>query len=177
MQHATKEFDFSILRDLRREANITLEDLAERTGVSFSTLSRIESGQNQPSLTTLASLSEHFGLSPANLLDLAGSNVIEHAEEELEDLGEVRRRGVSFPDAKLVLGKAEAGDSSQRRHRHEGHYQIQWVLEGKIIVHVHHREFEVGAGQSIKFDAGFEHRSQFLEDTTYLVALIPKRAK
>jgi transcriptional regulator with XRE-family HTH domain len=37
------------LRALRRDRGITLADLAATTGVSESTLSRLESGQRQPS--------------------------------------------------------------------------------------------------------------------------------
>ena len=170
-------YDFSVLRDLRHQAGVTLEEVAVATGLSFSTLGRIESNQNLPSLSTLSLLAEFFGLSPPNLLELAGSNVVECVEEELEELGRVRRRGISLPDVQVVLGTASAGDVSQTPHRHEGCYQVQWVLEGRLIAHLHERQFELSAGQAIKFDAGFEHASHFVEDTTYVVALVPKRTK
>ncbi len=171
-----QEYDFSVLRSLRQQARVTLERTAEETGVSLSTLTRIESNQNLPSIPTLTTLAEYFGMSPPNLLELAGSHVVEHGEEELEELGDVRRRGVSLPDVKIVLGEANAGNI-QKAHTHKGFYQVQWVLDGRLKAQVHGGEYEVGAGQAIKFDAGFEHVSQFVEDTRYVVVLVPKRTK
>jgi len=170
-------YDFSVLRELRQQAGVTLQELAQATGVSFSTLNRIEGNQNLPSLTTLTVLAGFFGLSAANLLDLAGTQVVELAEERLEDLGRVQRRGVTLPDGQVILGTGAAGDDSQTPHQHPGHYQIQWVLEGRLVLRVQHREFDVRAGQAVKFDAGFEHASRFVEDTRYIAVLIPKRTK
>lgn len=38
------------LRSLRKQRGVTLEQLAESTGISVSTLSRLESGQRRPTL-------------------------------------------------------------------------------------------------------------------------------
>ncbi len=171
-----QEYDFSVLRGLRQQAGATLEAMAEDTGVSLSTLTRIESNQNLPSIPTLAALAEYFGMSPPNLLELAGSHVVEHGEEQLEELGDVRRRGVSLPDVQIVMGEASAGDE-QKAHTHKGFYQVQWVLEGRVIAEVHGRKFLLTRGQAIKFDAGFEHVSRFEEDSRYVVVLVPRRTK
>jgi transcriptional regulator with XRE-family HTH domain len=170
-------YDFSVLRELRRQAGVTLEAVAAATGVSFSTLTRIETNQNLPSLTTLSALARYFGQSPARLLEMAGPAVIEQVEEQLEELGDVRRRGVTFPDARLIIGEARAGDLSQRPHRHEGYHQLQWVLEGRMVSKVQGREVPIEAGRAVRFDGGFEHVSHFVEDTRYLVVLLPKRAR
>lgn len=170
-------FDFTVLRELRRQANVTLEQMAEETGLSFSTLSRIESNQNQPSLSTLSVLAGYFGLSPANLLDLAGATVVEHLEEDMEDLGDVKRRGVTLPDLKIVLGSAGTGNLTQVPHRHEGFTQIQWVTRGRLVVRIQGQQYELKAGQAIRFDAGLEHVSSFAEETEYIVVLVPKRTR
>ena len=169
-------YDFSFLRQLRNEANVSLDRMVEETGISISTLVRIESNQNKPNLTTLSVMAEFFGLSPAHLLELACSNVIEHVEEELEQLGQVNRRGVSFPDAQVIMGQADAGGYSDA-HSHDGYYQILWVLEGRLKARVNGRQFELEAGQAIRFGADFEHSSRYLEDTKYLVVLVPKRTR
>ena len=174
---AAREYDFSVLRGLRQQAGATLEGMAEETGVSLSTLTRIESNQNLPSISTLSILAEYFGMSPPNLLELAGSHVVEHVEEKLEELGAVRRRGVTLPDVQVIMGEADAGDLSQKPHTHKGFYQVQWVLQGRLRAQVHGKEYEVRSGQAIKFDAGFEHASRFEEDTQYIVVLVPKRTK
>lgn len=170
------DFDFSFLRQLRNERQISLESLAEKTGISLSTLTRMEQNQNNPNLTTLSVLARFFGLSPSHLLELAGSNIIEHTEEKLEDLGVVTRRGVTYPDAQIILGESGAGGFSEP-HAHPGQYQVLWVLEGRLKVRVDGREFKLAAGQSIRFSADKEHSSTYPEDTRYIVLLVPKRTR
>ncbi len=171
------EYDFSVVRALRNQAGVTLEEVAESTGVSLSTLARIEKNQNQPSLSTLRALAACFGLSPATLLAAAEPAVVEQVDEELQNLGAVTRRGVSFPDAQLIVGEAKAGDSAQRPHQHEGFYQLQWVLEGSMVTRIQGRDVTIGAGRAVRFDGGFEHAARFVEDTTYLVVLLPKQTR
>ena len=44
------------LRSLRTSSNLTLHELSEQTGISLSTLSRLESGQRRPTLEQLLPL-------------------------------------------------------------------------------------------------------------------------
>jgi len=46
------------LRALRKQRNTTLEQLASATGISVSTLSRLESGQRRPTLDLLLPLAQ-----------------------------------------------------------------------------------------------------------------------
>ena len=58
------------LRALRRQRDITLAALAEATGISVSTLSRLESGQRRPTLELLLPLARAYGVP---LDDLVGA--------------------------------------------------------------------------------------------------------
>src|SRR3546814_16886173 len=51
------------LRDVRRERGLTLDELASRSGLSMSTLSRLESGKRQASLALLLPLTRTLGIS------------------------------------------------------------------------------------------------------------------
>ncbi len=59
----------SRLRTLRRERGWRLEDLAERTGLSKAYLSRLESGERQPSLTALFGMARAYGVSFSALFE------------------------------------------------------------------------------------------------------------
>ena len=50
------------LRELRRRRAITLADLAGQTGISVSTLSRLEGGQRRPALELLLPLASTVGV-------------------------------------------------------------------------------------------------------------------
>ncbi|KMS86704.1 C.AhdI domain protein [Streptomyces regensis] len=58
------------VRRLREAQELTLEELAERSGMSFRGLLYIEHGQRNPSLTTLLNLARGLKVSPSTLLDV-----------------------------------------------------------------------------------------------------------
>lgn len=59
-----------VLRQVRLQAGMTQEDLAERAGVSVRFISFLETGRRQPSLSALAALSDGVGLPMSELLRL-----------------------------------------------------------------------------------------------------------
>lgn len=56
------------LRDLRKAAGLTLIDLAGRSGLAASTLSKIENGQMSPTYDTILSLAEGLNIDIAELV-------------------------------------------------------------------------------------------------------------
>jgi len=172
-----RDFDFSVLRELRNRKQVTLEKLAEQTGVSFSTLARIESNQNQPGLTTLKKLADFFGMTPANLLELSSSFIVERTQEERDVMEPVSRRLLNLADVALRVSEGKAGKSSREPHQHLGSYQITWVLEGHMVLTIHGDKHELKTSEALQFDAAFEHEVKFITDTSYVVALVPKHAK
>src|SRR5580658_8814972 len=58
----------SEVRRRRKAQKITLEQLAERTGLTPHYLSTIETGKRNPSVTTLLSLARGLGVPPGDLL-------------------------------------------------------------------------------------------------------------
>ena len=51
------------LRELRDRSNLTVRDIAEKTGISFSTISFIENGKRRMNIRVATILSEFFGVS------------------------------------------------------------------------------------------------------------------
>lgn len=56
------------IRELRKSKGETLKDISDRTKLSVSYLSDIERGRTKPSLQTLDTIAEHFGISVTDLL-------------------------------------------------------------------------------------------------------------
>jgi transcriptional regulator with XRE-family HTH domain len=56
------------LRDLRKRALLTQEQLAERSGVAISTVIRIERNQVEPQGRTIRKLAEALGVEPHELV-------------------------------------------------------------------------------------------------------------
>ena len=55
---------------MRRERRLTLDELAERSGVSRAMLSKIERGEKNPTLVVAAKLSEGFGVTLSQLVGM-----------------------------------------------------------------------------------------------------------
>jgi transcriptional regulator with XRE-family HTH domain len=60
------------LRRLRKEAEISQEELGSRAGIQMADISRYESAQRDPRITTVARLADALGVSIAELLDGPG---------------------------------------------------------------------------------------------------------
>ena len=59
----------AFLRELRKEKNITQEELAEKMGVARRTVSRWETGANMPDMDILIDISDFYGVDLREILD------------------------------------------------------------------------------------------------------------
>lgn len=85
------------VRDLRRGRGLTLEELAERSGVSRAMISKLERGEKNPTLVVAAKLAEGFGVTLSQLVGM-----------------EERREVVVVPrDRRMVMRDPETGFQRQ----------------------------------------------------------------
>ena len=60
----------SFLKELRKERNLTQEQLAEKFNVSNRSVSRWETGSNMPDLSILVELAEFYNVDIKEIIDL-----------------------------------------------------------------------------------------------------------
>lgn len=77
------------IRELRMERNMTLDDLAQRAGISASHLSRLERGQTAPSFKVAADIAREIGVKPSELATIQReqSDVDTALVQALESIG------------------------------------------------------------------------------------------
>src|SRR5690242_10313649 len=145
------------VRDLRASRGLTLEGLAERSGVSRSMISLIERGESSPTAVLLERLAAGLDVPLASLFDAPGRDarpVARRADQTSwrdPASGYVRRNvspgGVPSPiqivEVEFPRGARVAFDTGARDVRQ--HQQV-WVLEGSIDVSVGHERHELHAG-------------------------------
>ncbi|MDP2137620.1 MAG: helix-turn-helix transcriptional regulator, partial [Candidatus Didemnitutus sp.] len=73
MAEAPVQFNFTVLRSLREQREMTLADLSAASGVSVAVISKLERNQQSAALDTIYRLARAFGLSATDLLALAES--------------------------------------------------------------------------------------------------------
>ncbi|ROS78105.1 XRE family transcriptional regulator [Curtobacterium sp. PhB130] len=147
------------LRTLRQRRDVTLAALATETGISVSTLSRLESGQRKPTLELLLPLARAYQVP---LDDLVGAprtgDPRVHLQPEVHG-GRVvvpltRRTGGVRSFKQLFPPNSPGGEPDLRTH--EG-YEWLYVLSGRLRLLLGERDLDLGPGEVVEFDTHTPH--------------------
>jgi transcriptional regulator with XRE-family HTH domain len=146
------------LRALRRQASLTLEAAARAAGLSPAHLSRLETGQRQPSLPMLLALARVYGTTVSELLG-----------ETVAERDSVIRAADMEPTAAGGWTYWQAGAPGRGgfhvRHGSQGdivrvHPGEEWlhVLRGRLRLRLGDTTHRLAAGDSAHFDSLTPHR-------------------
>ncbi|WP_210649166.1 helix-turn-helix domain-containing protein [Nocardioides sp. SYSU D00065] len=146
------------LRQLRLEREATLTDLAQETGISVSTLSRLESGQRKPTLELLLPLARAHRVALDELVDAPETGdprvrlkpVVRHGRVHIP----LTRRPGGLQSFKLVLPVDR--DPAPTLQTHEG-YEWFYVLSGRVRLIVGTRDLTLEPGEVVEFDTRTPH--------------------
>jgi transcriptional regulator with XRE-family HTH domain len=145
------------LRALRQQRDITLSALAESTGISVSTLSRLESGQRKPTLELLLPLAQAYGVP---LDDLAGGPATGDPRVHLRPVQRrdmtvvpLTRRPGGIQAYKMVIPVRRSTPDPQV---HEG-YEWLYVLNGELRLILGDHDVVLRPGEAAEFDTRVPH--------------------
>jgi quercetin dioxygenase-like cupin family protein len=157
----------SIAESLRRErlrAGLTLEQLAQKAELSTAHLSRLESGDRQPSVAALISLARALGVSLSWLLGErhAGPAIALYARDEpTHEANGLTISGCSgFPGSSALEAlriTIDPGRIPPAPARHRGEEWI-FVLSGHLRLEFENEMHLLEPGGSVHFDANRPHR-------------------
>ncbi|MDO3645385.1 helix-turn-helix domain-containing protein [Nocardia mangyaensis] len=146
------------LRALRRQRQTTLADLSTETGISVSTLSRLESGDRKPTLELLLPLAKAHGVTLDELVDAPPTG------DPRIHLRPITRNGLTM----LPLTKRAGGIQAFKmviapgaRNRpdpqvHEG-YEWLYVLNGRLRLILGDNDVILTPGEAAEFDTHVPH--------------------
>jgi len=172
------------LAELRNEHGWSLGELAERSGISRSTLSRAERAETSPTASLLNRLCAVYGRTMSQLLseiEAEPAPLVRAADQPVwEDRASgFVRRSVSPPHAglrgELVEGRLAAGaDISYDRPPVPGLEQHIWVLEGALTVTAQDAEHRLGEGDCLRLRVWgpTRFRCPGPEDARYALAVV-----
>ncbi|MBN6051627.1 helix-turn-helix transcriptional regulator [Nonomuraea sp. RK-328] len=147
------------LRALRRQRGATLNQLAETTGISVSTLSRLESGGRRPTLELLLPLAKAYQVS---LDDLVGAPAMGDPRVRPQA---IVRHGVTFLPLTPRSGGLQAfkqilppgtPHGHDELQTHEG-YEWLYVLSGRLRLRLAEHDLLLTAGEAAEFDTHLPH--------------------
>ncbi|GAA4716425.1 XRE family transcriptional regulator [Pedococcus ginsenosidimutans] len=145
------------LKQLRAHRGVTLSALAESTGISKSTLSRLETGQRRASLELLLPLAQAYRVP---LDDLVGAPEVGDPRVRLKAS---KRNGRTVLPLTRQPGGVQAwkivvpvSNSTPRLRSHDG-YEWLYVLSGHMRLVVGDRDLVLKAGEVAEFDTHLPH--------------------
>ncbi|HEX3789108.1 MAG TPA: XRE family transcriptional regulator [Pseudonocardiaceae bacterium] len=147
------------LRALRQQREVTLADLAEATGISVSTLSRLESGQRRATLELLLPLARAHQVP---LDDLVGAPPTGDPRVHLQPVTRfgmtmlpLTRNPGPLQAFKLLLRPGARGAEPDLR-THEG-YEWLYVLSGRLRLVLGEHDIVLATGEAAEFDTHVPH--------------------
>ena len=156
------------VKSLREAMDLSLRDLAERSGVSAPMLSQVERGDTSPTLAVAEKIAAGLDLSLSQLLRLDEDRHVVvvrggegrtrrrrgHRTEELSPPLPGQRADVSAHN--LAPGAATGGPDDPPLHE-PGSRETTVVLAGRVELFIDGQRYELAEGDSVTFDADLPH--------------------
>jgi transcriptional regulator with XRE-family HTH domain len=144
------------LRRLRERRGVTLTALAAQTGISKSTLSRLEHGQRKPSLELLLPLAETYHVP---LDELVGAPAV--GDPRVRTRPRTRNGRLVFPltqqSSDLAVWKVVIPPEPERKLRAHAGYEWLYVLAGELRLVLGEHDLTMRPGEVAEFDTRLPH--------------------
>ncbi|TEA78830.1 helix-turn-helix domain-containing protein [Allopusillimonas ginsengisoli] len=176
------------LKALRRQQRLSLDQLAQRSGLTKSYLSKLERGVSEPSISTVLKLAEAYGIGISELMGIG--------EEGGDSVSVVRRHErtpLDRPDRdasyryEAVAGKRlvksmnpfiihppRENQAAPDSFPHSGE-EFMLVLKGSVSITVGGRTFDLETGDSIYFDSELPHKLRTISPDDAEVLVVATR--
>ena len=148
------------LKELRQRRNITLNELAAETGISISTLSRLEAGLRGPTLEQLLPLARAYSVTLDELVDAPPTgdpriNLRPIPTDDGRTILPLSRRPGGIQAYKFILPAGRDDDRPDLR-THEG-YDWAFVLNGRLRLVLGEHDLILEPGEAAEFDTRTPH--------------------
>jgi len=171
------------VRELRRGRGLTLERLAELSGVSRAMISKLERGEKNPTLVVAARLAEGLGVTLSRLagMEERGEVIIvpRNRRMVMRDPATGFERQLLSPNlvgvgVEFIRNKIPAGSTSGEFPSHRKGVTEHIVVErGNLRAILAGQEYLLGDGDAMYFEADIPHRFDNVGDTecTYYLVI------
>ena len=178
------------VREIRRNTDLSIADLASAAGISPGMLSKIENGQISPSLSTLEALSSALAV-PITTLFAAYEDRRDCSFVKADQGVVIERRGTKVGHVYQLLGHSVRGevvvepylitlkeDAVPYTGFQHGGVEFIYMLSGEVVYRHAEQQYRLQAGDALMFDSGALHGPEELTSlpATYLSIIVYPRA-
>jgi transcriptional regulator with XRE-family HTH domain len=156
-----------IIRKFRKEKNMTLLELSQKSGVALATLSRVENGKMTGTLESHIKICEALDVSlPEFYKDLSAKRTVEVTNKETKPSVFIHNKKMSSEllaanavNKKMmpVLVKISDGGSTSIEETRSGLEKFVYVLDGKIAAFIGEETFNLTKGDTLYFTVSGPH--------------------
>ena len=169
-----EQFDFTILRELRKRAGLSIGEVSAESGVSAAVISKLERNRTRAELDTLYRLARVFGITAAELLNLAEARLSHPLKATAHRNEDFLFREINYKNIRCLHGRAGKGSRVSHPNVHRDDYELCWILDGTLRLTLPSESYELSAGQSLQVDALLEQTYEALTDCELLILHIRK---
>ena len=168
------------VRTLRKQKEMTLKDLSEKTGLSVGFLSQVESGTSNLAITSLKKIADAFEVNISEFFQNRRDYTYVTRKDERKifqvdgldtvycNLGSKLDKRALAPYI-LILGPKQGRKGSFKFSGEEFYY----VLKGGVKFTIDNKEYILNEGDSIHFPSNLEHFGEnLLDEETHLLGVI-----
>lgn len=167
----------------RMRRNLTLGEVAKRSGISKGHLSRFERGEKSLSIAALMRLSQALDTSVSTLLgervDERAVHLVRAADRKMR---KAKEKGVSYQFARLS-GREHAAavesfvvevprTSIMKRAVYHAGEEIFFVLDGVIELELADRKFRLAKGDYLQFSGSLKHKLRGIQQRSSVLVVI-----
>jgi len=153
------------LKSIREEKKLSLDKVAEFTGVSKSMLGQIERGESNPTITTVWKIANGLKISFTSLINTPQQDTVIINRSEIEPLIEDNGKYRLYPYFPYEDGRRfevysveiEKGGYLSADAHPEGTQEFITVFDGELTIRVNDEEYSIKEGDSIRFKADKSH--------------------
>lgn len=154
------------LKKIRSQQNLSLSQLAERTGLSKVMLTQLEKGGANPTINNIWKITSALGVPYTALLDSTGSTakVIRRADLPVQSSEDGSYRLICYYSSSAERNfewfqmELDSGSSYTSVGHRDRALEYVIVLDGKLKIETQGVGYELKPGDSISFQASQEHR-------------------
>ncbi|SFF48013.1 transcriptional regulator, XRE family with cupin sensor [Paenibacillus algorifonticola] len=163
------------IRSIRKKKQLSIQQVAELTGLSQGFLSQVENNKTSPSISTL----DHI----AGALNVPLAFLLLKKDERMQILRKDERRHTLYGGGKMkveqlsergcvkmMLVELEPGASTAEAHAHAGE-EIHFLLSGTIYVEQGDESATIYAGDSFSWKACMPHYAKNIGEDTAIVLI------
>jgi transcriptional regulator with XRE-family HTH domain len=160
------------LRHAREASRMSLGEVAARSGITKSFLSRVERDMTTPSVASLRGICDALGLSVAELFHTPQTTLVRWADRprivDLPKAADVVDTLITPADERhvtvLETAVAAGGSGGSTLYTLPSECEVCFVVQGSVEVQVEDQQFTLAAGDALTFGAAVPHSWKALND-------------